>query len=70
MGRADEAERVLSSSLAEVLEASRAGRMVSPQLAEQATRFAAKLATATGNGSWVDYVIEITARCSGLRRQS
>ncbi len=59
MGRADEAERVLSSSLAEVLEASRAGRMVSPQLAEQATRFAAKLATATGNGSWVDYVIEI-----------
>jgi len=61
MGRADEAERVLATSLAEVLDSSRRGRVVPPALAEQATRFAAKLATATGKGSWVDYTIEIYA---------
>lgn len=61
MGRADEAERVLATSLADVLEASRRGRKLPPALAEQATRFAAKLATATGKGTWVDYVIEIYA---------
>ncbi len=59
MGRADEAERVLGISLAEVLEATRSGRPVAPPLAEQATRFAAKLASATGKGSWIDYVIEV-----------
>jgi len=59
MGRADEAERVLASSLAEVIEASRKGKVVAAPLAEQATRFAAKLASATGKGAWVDYVVEI-----------
>ena len=62
MGRADEAERVLASSLAEVIDASRRGRTVPPALAEQASRFAAKLATATGKGAWVDYAIEIYTR--------
>ena len=61
MGRADEAERVLASSLAEVIEASRKGRVLAAPLAEQATRFAAKLASATGKGAWVDYVVEIYA---------
>ena len=59
MGRADEAERVLASSLAEVLDASRKGKVVPAPLAEQATRFAAKLASATGRGTWIDYAIEI-----------
>ncbi len=62
MGRADEAERVLGSSLGAVLKASRRGRTIPAALAEQTTRFAAKLATATGKGSWVDYVIEVYAR--------
>jgi predicted component of type VI protein secretion system len=59
MGRAEEAERLLAAPLAEVIEASRAGKRLSHELTEQATRFAAKLATATAKGSWVDYVIEL-----------
>jgi hypothetical protein len=58
MGRAEEAERLLSSALADVIDACRAGRP-SPSLVELAARFAAKLATATGKGAWVDYVIEV-----------
>ncbi len=59
MGRADEAERLLTAPLSEVGEASRGGRQVSQTLVDDAARFAAKLANATGKGSWVDYVIEV-----------
>jgi predicted component of type VI protein secretion system len=59
MGRAEEAERVLAASLAEVAETGRLGKKIPPPLAEQATRFAAKLATATAKGSWVDYVVDV-----------
>jgi pSer/pThr/pTyr-binding forkhead associated (FHA) protein len=61
MGRAEDAERVLASSLTDVIEASRKGKAVPPALAEHAARFAAKLATATQKGAWVDYAIEIYA---------
>jgi FHA domain len=61
LGRGGEAERVLAAPLLEVLEASRRGDSLAPELAEGATRLAAKLATATGKGLWVDYVIEIYA---------
>jgi predicted component of type VI protein secretion system len=61
MGRAEDAERVLATSLADVLDACRRGKVVPPSLAEQATRFAAKLASATGKGLWIDYVIEVYA---------
>jgi pSer/pThr/pTyr-binding forkhead associated (FHA) protein len=59
MGRAEEAERLLTSALADVVEASRAGKRPSPSLVDVAARFAAKLATATAKGSWADYVIEL-----------
>jgi hypothetical protein len=59
MGRAFEAERVLASALAEVLDASRAGRRIPTSLAEQAARLSAKLATATGKGGWADLVVEL-----------
>jgi predicted component of type VI protein secretion system len=59
MGRADEAERLLASPLADVVEASRAGKRLSQQLVDVAARFAAKLATATTKGAWADYVIEL-----------
>ncbi len=59
MGRADEAERLLASALADVVEASRAGKRLSPWLVDMAARFAAKLATATAKGAWADYVIEL-----------
>jgi len=61
MGRADEAERLLASPLADVVEASRAGKRLSPWLVDMAARFAAKLATATAKGAWADYVIELYA---------
>ena len=61
MGRAVEAERILASPLADVIEASRAGKTLQPPLVDQAARFSAKLATATGKGTWADYVIELYA---------
>jgi pSer/pThr/pTyr-binding forkhead associated (FHA) protein len=59
MGRADEAERLLASALSDVVEASRAGKRLPPALVDVAARFAAKLATATSKGSWIDCVIEM-----------
>ena len=50
MGRADEAERLLASPLADVVEASRAGKRLSPWLVDMAARFAAKLATCHREG--------------------
>ncbi len=61
MGRAVEAERILASPLADVIEASRAGKPLTVPLVDQAARFSAKLATATGKGTWADYVIELYA---------
>jgi pSer/pThr/pTyr-binding forkhead associated (FHA) protein len=59
MGRAEEAERLLSTALADVIDASRTGRRISPSLLDVAARLAAKLATATSKGAWVDYVVEL-----------
>jgi pSer/pThr/pTyr-binding forkhead associated (FHA) protein len=59
MGKAGEAERLLASALADVIEATRAGRPLPPTLVDQAAKFSAKLATATGKGGWADYVIEL-----------
>jgi predicted component of type VI protein secretion system len=61
LGRAVEAERLLASPLADVIEASRAGRKLPSQLVDQAAKFSSKLATATGKGAWADYVIELYA---------
>jgi predicted component of type VI protein secretion system len=61
MGKAGEAERLLASALADVIESSRAGRPLPPTLVDQAAKFSAKLATATGKGAWADYVIELYA---------
>lgn len=59
MGKAGEAERLLASALADVIEATRAGRPLPAALVDQAAKFSAKLATATGKGGWADYVIEL-----------
>jgi pSer/pThr/pTyr-binding forkhead associated (FHA) protein len=59
MGRAEDAERLLATPLVELMEASRAGRRISPSLVDTISRFAAKLATATGKASWIDYVVEL-----------
>jgi hypothetical protein len=59
MGRPEDAERLLATPLVELMDASRAGRRISPSLVDAISRFAAKLATATGKASWVDYVVEL-----------
>ena len=59
MGKAGEAERLLASALADVIEATRSSRPLPPTLVDQAAKFSAKLATATGKGGWADYVIEL-----------
>jgi pSer/pThr/pTyr-binding forkhead associated (FHA) protein len=59
MGKHVEAERILASPLGDVIEASRAGKRITPSLLDQAARFSARLATATGKGAWADYVIEL-----------
>jgi predicted component of type VI protein secretion system len=59
MGRADEAERLLTSPLADIMEAGRAGKSLAPALVDGVARVAAKLATATAKGGWVDFVVEL-----------
>ncbi len=59
MGRAEEAERLLATPLSDLVEASRAGKRLSPSLVDTVARFAAKLATATAKASWADYVVEL-----------
>jgi predicted component of type VI protein secretion system len=59
LGRSAEAERLLASALADVIEASRAGRTLPSDLVDEAARFSARLATATGKGGWADYVVEL-----------
>ena len=61
LGRAVEAERLLASPLADVIEACRAGRKLPSQLVDQAAKFSSKLATSTGKGAWAAYVIELYA---------
>ncbi|MCC6647849.1 MAG: FHA domain-containing protein [Polyangiaceae bacterium] len=61
MGKADEAERILGSLLGQLIERARAGAKLQPEVIEQAARYAARLAGATGKGSWVDYTIELFA---------
>lgn len=59
LGRGDEAERILSSALADLLESARAGVFSDAETVERAARYAAVLAATTGKGSWFDYVIRI-----------
>ncbi len=54
LGRADEAERVLQRSLADILSRAATGD-VEPEQAEQAAGYALRLAAATGRGVWIDY---------------
>ncbi len=54
MGKAGEAERLLASALADVIEATRAALPIPPTLVDQAAKYIAKLATATGKGGWAD----------------
>jgi hypothetical protein len=65
LGRGDEAERVLSTALSNVLLEVRRGREPAPRVVMRAATYAGKLADATARGKWIDYTIELY---SGLRR--
>lgn len=65
MGKAEEAERILNALLNDVLNRARDGGALDLGVSEQAARYAARLAGATGKASWVDYTFELYKR---LRR--
>ncbi len=59
LGRGDEAERILSSYLRNLLQVARARGEIDPVLAEKAVTYAVRLAEATSKGAWVDYAFEL-----------
>lgn len=61
LGRGEEAERILSVHLGNILSDVQGGRSIAPETAKQAALYAAKLAASTGKGSWVDYVFDLYA---------
>jgi hypothetical protein len=65
LGRGDEAERVLSTALNNVLSEVKRGREPAPRVVARAASYAGKLAEATARGKWIDYTIELY---SALRR--
>ncbi len=66
MGRAEEAERILLRSLNDVLQKARDGKEPPLDLASTAAIYAAKLASATGKGLWIDYIFDLYARIDQL----
>jgi len=65
LGRGEEAERVLSTALNNVLNEVKRGREPAARVISRASVYAGKLAEATSHGKWVDYTIDLYA---GLRR--
>jgi hypothetical protein len=65
LGRGEEAERVLSTALNNVLSEVKRGREPAARVISRAATYAGKLAEATAHGKWVDYTIDLYA---GLRR--
>jgi hypothetical protein len=59
LGRFDEAERVLSKLLADILMRARAGQPIQPPRLAEATRYALRLAEGTKKSSWIDWVFEV-----------
>lgn len=59
LGRAEEAERLLSTLLDHVMQTARDGADIDESLVDQAGFYAAKLAGATNKGAWVNYVVEL-----------
>jgi len=59
LGRGDEAERILSTALTNLLTEARAARLPSARSAERAVGYAVKIAEATGHARWVDYCFDL-----------
>ncbi|MEI9950956.1 MAG: FHA domain-containing protein [Pseudomonadota bacterium] len=65
LGRGEEAERVLSTALSNVLAEVKRGREPAARVVSRAATYAGKLAEATARGKWLDYAIDLYA---SLRR--
>ena len=59
MGRGEEAEKLLFEQLDQLLVDAQRGVTVSSETAERASEYALKLAIATTNGRWVDYIFRL-----------
>ncbi|HEV8246542.1 MAG TPA: FHA domain-containing protein [Polyangiaceae bacterium] len=59
LGRGDEAERILSTALGNMLAEARSGRTLNQRTADRAVGYAVKIAEATGRARWVDYCFEL-----------
>ncbi len=61
LGRGDEAERILSSYLRNMLQGARARGDVDPRATEKAVTYAVRIAEVSGKGAWVDYAFDTYA---------
>jgi predicted component of type VI protein secretion system len=59
LGRPEDAERILSSLMLEVLNNAQRGDVLPAETFDQAALYGVRLASATGKGSWVDYVVTL-----------
>lgn len=59
LGRGDEAERILGTYMANLLDAARTGAPISPKTADKAAVYAVKLAMVTTKGGWIDYAVTL-----------
>lgn len=62
MNKAEDAERILLVLLNDVMSRARDGQTLDSSVCEPAARYAARLASATGKGSWADYAFELYRR--------
>ncbi|MEO7092174.1 MAG: FHA domain-containing protein [Polyangiales bacterium] len=61
LGNPESAERLLQNGLQEIATDVRAGKDITSDSIDLAARFAARLASGTGKGSWGDYAIQLYA---------
>ena len=59
MGRGEEAEKLLFEQMDQVLVDAQRGVHVAPETLERACDYALKLASATSNGRWVDFIFRL-----------
>ena len=59
LGRYDEAERVLSKLLADILMRAKLGQTIQPARLTEATKYALRLADGNKKSSWIDWVFEV-----------
>lgn len=59
MGRSEEAERILSVHMTNIVDDARSGRRISPETAKTASLYAVKLGAASAKGRWIEYVFDL-----------